>query len=140
MEGSSAEELDSIECITKQQIRVAQEKGELVQKGNQLDLHIRTAEQEIQAMEHTLALVKSANDRYRSSLALPGAQNTDSMDLDLQEKIEAEEKLQQELKAEFRKKKADEAAILEKCQVKHLLSISTGSKITLISEYEGRAC
>jgi hypothetical protein len=117
MEGSSADELDSIECIKKQQIRVAQEKGELVQKGNQLDLHIRTAEQEIQAMEHTLALVKSANDRYRSSLALPGAQNTDSTDLDLQEKIEAEEKLQRELKAEFRKKKADEAAILAKCQV-----------------------
>lgn len=125
MEGSSAKELDSIECITKQQIRVAQEKGELVQKGNQLDLHIRTAEQEIQAMEHTLALVKSANDRYRSSLALPGAQNyTDGADLDLQEKIQAEEKLQQELKAELKKKKADESAVLEKCQVYHLLPLA----------------
>jgi len=50
-EGSSAEDIDAIECITKQQIRVAQEKGELVMKGNQLDLHIRTVEQEIQVLK-----------------------------------------------------------------------------------------
>ncbi|XP_059490195.1 coiled-coil domain-containing protein 39-like [Neocloeon triangulifer] len=116
MEGTGAENLDSIQCITKQQIRVAQEKGELVQKGNMLDLHIRTAEKEIQAMEHTLALVKSANDRYRSSLALPGATSAESVDPDLMEKIQQEEQRQNNLRAELKDKKESEAKIFAKCQ------------------------
>ncbi|CAB3359257.1 Hypothetical predicted protein [Cloeon dipterum] len=118
MEGSGAENLDAAECITKQQIRVAQEKGELVNRGNTLDLQIRTAEKEIQAMENTLTLVKSANDRFRSSLSLPGAQQAEDVEIDpdLAGKIKSEEERQVKLKAELRQKKETEAKMYTKCQ------------------------
>lgn len=89
------------EYITRQRIRVAQEKGELVQHGNKLDDDIRRAEREIRAMEHTLAMVKAANDRYRSNLALPGAAMQPE-DPELQVLIADEEQRHEEMQTELR--------------------------------------
>jgi len=68
-------------------------------------------------MEHTLALVKSANDSYRSSLALPGAHSPQFEDPDLLLKIQGEEEKQKELKTELKKRKEAEVQIYDKCQV-----------------------
>jgi riboflavin biosynthesis pyrimidine reductase len=106
------------EYVTRQRIRVAQEKGELVARGNSLDDEIRRAEREIRAMEHTLALVKAANDRYRCSLALPGAATVAQVgDPELHAQLENEERRQQELRNELRRIRDTETRMRETSSV-----------------------
>lgn len=47
----------------------AQEKYELQQKGDELDAKIRRTEKEIQAMENTLKVINSTNEKYKKSLS-----------------------------------------------------------------------
>lgn len=47
----------------------AQEKYELQQQGDELDAKIRRTEKEIQAMENTLKVINSTNEKYKKSLS-----------------------------------------------------------------------
>jgi hypothetical protein len=104
------------EYITRQRIRVAQEKGELVQRGNTLDEEIRRSEREIRAIEHMLAMIKAANDRYRSNLALPGA-ISHAEDPETEARIAEEEQHQKEMRAELQKIRETEERMMETVRV-----------------------
>ncbi|XP_033609697.1 coiled-coil domain-containing protein 39 isoform X2 [Cryptotermes secundus] len=55
--------------VTYFKIKSAQEKYELQQQGDELDAKIRRTEKEIQAMENTLKVINSTNEKYKRSLS-----------------------------------------------------------------------
>ncbi|XP_066591828.1 coiled-coil domain-containing protein 39-like [Prorops nasuta] len=54
--------------VAELQVKAVQERGLLQEKGDQLDAAIRKAELEIQSMENTLRVVKTCNEKFKSSL------------------------------------------------------------------------
>ncbi|XP_055849168.1 coiled-coil domain-containing protein 39 [Episyrphus balteatus] len=55
----------SLVTATQMKIENAQEKQMLLEQGNALNANVLKAEQEIKAMEHTLALMNGSNEMYR---------------------------------------------------------------------------
>ena len=67
-------------------IKAAQEKEELQREGDELDKAIRKAEKEVRALEATLKMLNSRNEKYRSSFNGPagGSGNSELSELELQ--------------------------------------------------------
>ncbi|KAG8329621.1 Coiled-coil domain-containing protein 39 [Homalodisca vitripennis] len=70
-------------------IKMAQERHELQQIGDELDSKIKKAENEIPAMENTLRVISAANDCYKRNL-----DSIDSNSPEMQEKKRLEEQLE----------------------------------------------
>ena len=58
--------IDNYNCFGVYQ--AAQEREELQREGDELDVKIRKAEREINALENTLALMNTKNEKFRKSL------------------------------------------------------------------------
>lgn len=65
MQSLGSGEEGEVMSVTKLKIQAAQERYELQQMGDQLDLRIRNTEREITAMENTLQAVIAANSSYK---------------------------------------------------------------------------